>query len=113
MRIWRHYPLAAVLLLILLLPASALAGPAPECRSPESPRLAVEWDLEAPWLGISWHSSLALEEMPVAEPGHAPAVEWDQEEPGLMEAARRALKLVQRILQFHASLLELASRHLF
>ncbi len=76
--------------------------------------LALAWELEAPSLGISWHGSLALEAaMPVAERSSAPAADREEEPPGLVDEARRALKLVQEILRFHASLLALASRYLF
>ena len=81
------------------------------------PRLAVAWELEAPSLGISWQGSLALETTdtatPVVEHRPAPAVEWEDDGPGLVEQARRAIRFVQAVLQFPAALLAMASRYLF
>ncbi len=114
MRTHKHLALAAILLSILLLPGSALAESSAQCRAPGPSDLTLAWELEAPSLGISWRGSLALEaEMPLAERRAAPAADREQEPPGLVDEARRALKLVQEILRFHASLLALASRYLF
>jgi hypothetical protein len=108
---------AAVLFSVLVLPAMALAQPSAECPTPESPRMALQWDLQAPELGISWHGSLELSGVdtttPAVEAGPAPLLEWEEDGPNLLEAARNAVKLVQAILQFPAGLLALASRHLF
>ena len=113
MRTHKHLALAAILLSILLLPGSALAESSTQCPAPGPSDRALAWELEAPSLGISWRGSLALEaEMPVAERRAAPAADREEEPPGLVDAARRAVKLVQAVLQSYASLLALASRTL-
>ena len=108
MRTHRHLTLAAILLSLVSLPGFAPAESSGQCATP------VPSEREALSLGISWHGCLALEAvMPAAERSSAPVADREEEPPGLVDAARRAVKLVQAVLQSFASLLELASRYLF
>jgi hypothetical protein len=101
-----------VLLFLLLVSGSAWVQPA-ETPASEPERVEVRWDVEAPWLGISWHGSLAMTRTQ-AEPSTTPPARSRVETHGsLAKAARTAVQLVHALLQFPAGLMAQASAHLF